>query len=106
MRGAGLKKRVGALISRAPGAPSLPAPPVIKEVGNSDFIEMDMHLARIGGQMRSSWIVEPADGRIPFTDVGKKAARDANKETHDNPQSRPITERRLIAIGPAEGPPT
>ena len=37
------------------------------------ILEMDLHLARIDGQMRSSWIVEPADGQMPFTDAGKKA---------------------------------
>jgi hypothetical protein len=105
MMEAGFKQMVGDLISTAPIDPNLPAPPVVKEVGNSDFIEMDMHLARIGGQMRSSWIVEPADGRLPFTDVGKKAARAANDDTYDGPEGRPMTERCLIAIGSPEGPP-
>ena len=67
-------KMVGDLISPAPIDPNKPAPPVIKDVDNSDFIEMDLNLARIDGQLRSSWIVEPADGRLPFTEAGKKAA--------------------------------
>lgn len=99
------KKMVGDLLSNAPIDPKLPAPPVVKEAPQADFLEMDMHLARIGGQMRSSWIVEPADGRIPFTDVGKKARAAAVKENFDGPEGRPTEERCLQAIGSPEGPP-
>ena len=99
------KKMVGDLLSNAPIDPKLPAPPVVKEAPQADFLEMDMHLARIGGQMRSSWIVDPADGRIPFTDVGKKARAAAVKENFDGPEGRPTEERCLQAIGSPEGPP-
>jgi hypothetical protein len=102
---AGFKQMVGDLIDPAPIDPKKPAPAVIKDVGNNDFLEMDLHLARIDGQMRSSWIVEPADGRIPFTDAGRAANRAANKESYDGPEGRPITERCLVAIGSPEGPP-
>jgi len=102
---AGFRKFAGDIISEAPIDPNLPAPPVVKQVPQADFLEMDLHLARIGGQLRSSWIVEPADGRIPFTDEGKKAARAANKETYDGPEGRPNEERCLVGIGSPEGPP-
>ena len=98
------KKMVGDILSPT-ADPKLPAPPVVKEAPQADWIEMDMHLARIGGQMRSSWIVEPADGRIPFTDVGKKARAAAVKEDFDGPEGRPTEERCLQAIGSPEGPP-
>ncbi|MDB5426390.1 MAG: hypothetical protein JWR43_365 [Phenylobacterium sp.] len=98
------KKMVGDLL--APFVdPKLPAPPVVKEAPQSDYLEMDMHLARINGQMRSSWIVDPADGRVPFTDVGKKARAAAVKEDFDGPEGRPTEERCLQAIGSPEGPP-
>ena len=101
----GFKMMVADLISTAPIDPSLPAPPVVDEAPQSDILEMDMHLARIDGQIRSSWIVEPADGRIPFTDVGKTAARAAVDDTLDGPETRPTEERCLTAIGSPEGPP-
>ena len=68
---------------------------------------MDLHLARIDGQPRSSWIVDPADGRLPFTDAGKKARAAAAKapEDFDNPEARDTQERCLTAIGSPEGPP-
>jgi len=105
MMTAGFKQMTGSMLDPAPVDPNLPAPPVVKSAPNTDYLEMDVNLARINGQMRSSWIVEPADGRIPFTDAGKKAERATAKETFDGPEGRPMTERCLIAIGSPEGPP-
>ena len=102
---AGFKKFAGELASAAPIDPNKPAPEPIKEVANADFLEMDLNLARIDGQMRSSWIVEPADGRLPFTDAGRKATKEFTKDSYDGPEGRPTEERCLTAIGSPEGPP-
>ena len=80
------------------------APPVVKEAPQSDILEMDLRLARIDGKPRSSWIVEPANGQIPFTDAGRKAYA-GRKSTYNDPEARPLTERCLIAVGSPEGPP-
>jgi len=84
--------------------PNMPAPPVVKDAPQADILEMDLKLARIDGQPRSSWIVEPADGKLPFTDAGKKAARQVGSN-YEGPEGRPLEERCLIAIGSSEGPP-
>ncbi|HEX5262298.1 MAG TPA: hypothetical protein VFW13_02145, partial [Phenylobacterium sp.] len=104
---AGFKKMAGDLISPAPIDPKLPAPPVVKEAPQADWIEMPLQLARINGQPRSSWIVDPADGKLPYTDAVKKARADAAKapENFDNPEDRDTQERCLTAIGSPEGPP-
>ena len=101
------KKMAGDIISPDPVDPKLPAPPEVKEAPQSDYIEMDLHLGRIDGQPRTSWIVEPADGRLPFTDAEKKARAAAAKapEDFDNPENRDTQERCLTAIGSPEGPP-
>jgi len=103
----GFKKMAGSIIDPAPIDPKLPAPPVVKEAPQADYIEMDLRLARIDGQPRSSWIVEPADGRLPFSDEEKKARAVAAKapELFDNPEDRDTQERCLTAIGSPEGPP-
>lgn len=85
--------------------PDAPALPPAEEAPNTEWVEMDMKLARIDGQPRSSWIVEPADGRLPFTDAGKAAARAAQAESFDGPEGRPTAERCLSGIGSPEGPP-
>lgn len=102
---AGFRKMVNPLISEAPIDPSLPAPPVVKSVENADFLEMDLRLARVNGEIRTSWIVEPADGRIPFTEAGRQASRARDRDGYEGPEARPLMERCLIAIGSPEGPP-
>jgi hypothetical protein len=104
---AGFKQMAGSIISPDPVDPKLPAPPVVKEAPQADYIEMDLHLARINGQPRSSWIVDPADGKLPFTDAVKKARAAAAKapENFNNPEDRDTQERCLTAIGSPEGPP-
>ena len=55
----------------------------------SEFNERGHALARVNGQIRSSWIVEPADGRIPYTAAARKRlGLDAEKrpERRDNPE--------------------
>jgi hypothetical protein len=101
------KSMTGDLTNPAPIDPKLPAPPVVKEAPQADYIEMDMRLGRIDGQPRSSWIVEPADGRLPFTDAEKKTRAAAAKapEAFDNIEDRDTQERCLTAIGSPEGPP-
>ncbi len=101
------KKMAGDIISPEPVDPKLPAPPVVKEAPQSDYIEMPLRLARINGQPRTSWIVEPADGRLPFTEAEKTARAAAAKapEVFDNPEDRDTQERCLTAIGSPEGPP-
>jgi hypothetical protein len=100
----GFRKMAGDLL-KTEVDPNAPAPPIVKEAPQADYLEMDMHLARIGGQMRSSWIVEPANGRLPFSDAGKKIRAAVIKEDLDGPEGRPTEERCLTAIGSPEGPP-
>ena len=104
MMEAGFKQLVGDLL--APSVdPNAAAPPVVKQAPQADWLEMDLHLATIDGQLRSSWIVDPAAGRIPFTPAGRKAQAALDAENMDGPEGRPLAERCLTAIGSPEGPP-
>jgi hypothetical protein len=85
--------------------PNGPPPPVVKDAPETDFVEMDERLGRIDGKARGSWIVDPPDGRLPFTEAGRKAVEKAKAETLDGPEGRPAAERCLTAIGSPEGPP-
>jgi len=101
-------RSLGGLISEAPVDPAAPAPPETEAVESSDFIEMEMKLARVRGEIRSSWIIDPPDGRLPFTEAGRKAAGEAARRARvdfDGPESRPTAERCLTGVGAPEGPP-
>ncbi|HYE87920.1 MAG TPA: hypothetical protein VEA16_16265 [Vicinamibacterales bacterium] len=70
-----------------------------------------LEVLRIGGEARSSIIVDPPDGRIPpLTDAGKRrvaelTARERKFGEFDHPEVRPLAERCLISFGPNAGPP-
>lgn len=81
-------------------------PPIQDDVGQADSEWWDMGgtLARIDGHARASWVVEPADGILPYTEAGK-LGRASLPAGFDGPESRAPTERCLGAIGSPAGPP-
>ena len=88
------------------GAPEKgkPLPPV----GNYDVAYTDpgSHVTSIGGELRSSWIVYPENGKIPaLTDVGAKLEASSPRKRgtgYDNPEERGLGERCVLLSG---GPP-
>jgi hypothetical protein len=85
---------------------------------NAFWIDPGMTYNRINGTYRSSFIVEPANGQIPFKDRRAAAARVEDDEENeatarpapgprgnfDGPESRPLGERCFLTSGSA-GPP-
>jgi hypothetical protein len=72
----------------------------------AEWWETDQGLARIRGQVRTSWIVAPADGKRPFTAAAKaanKAFQASQKTVFDNPEDRARSERCIDDDG--AGPP-
>jgi hypothetical protein len=71
------------------------------------FWTVGVRLARIDGKARTSWIVDPADGRLPYAAEGQAArARQTKAHTNPaNPETRSASERCLIAGWAAAGPP-
>jgi hypothetical protein len=69
--------------------------------------ETGAHLARIDGKARSSWIVDPADGRLPYTAAGIAAVRGmpAVVANANNPETRNASERCLLSGFAGSGPP-
>jgi hypothetical protein len=54
-------------------------------------------LAMVKGEYRTSVIVDPADGRLPFTKMGLELAAwvEARNKLYDDPEQRPLAERCL-----------
>ena len=68
----------------------------------------DGRLARIGGHARTSWIVSPADGRVPYRPEARKqfdVGRARFSTGFENPEDRPPQERCLIGTRGVSGPP-
>jgi hypothetical protein len=76
--------------------------------GETEWWELGGKLARIEGQARSSWVTEPADGRLPFSPEGRRNLQ-ANQarlmSNFDGPEVRPATERCLVSVGGTNAPP-
>jgi hypothetical protein len=73
---------------------------------NSFWVDPGVHIATVKGELRSSWIVDPPNGRIPFSPEGRKRAQSlaAKRDDFTGPETRPLGER-CIAIGNRVGPP-
>ena len=72
----------------------------------SEWWETDVGLARIRGQISTSWIVSPADGQVPVSPATKtfhKARRERMKVDFDNSEGRDQSERCVETDG--AGPP-
>jgi hypothetical protein len=103
--------------ARAGGAPSDPnagAPKDANSVAgyNSFWTDPGVSLMKVRGEARSSYIMEPADGRIPFRDRAKSLALPiregveyrSGKGAYEGPEVLPLRERCLIAQSDGGGP--
>lgn len=75
---------------------------------NSFWIDPGSTYGVVKGEARSSWIVDPPDGRIPYTKEAKARfeARLAKvRGTWDGPEIRPQGERCIVGFGSTGGPP-
>jgi hypothetical protein len=77
----------------------------VPAVIDPDFQVSDVRaLASVRGELRSSMIVTPADGQIPFSPKAEKLARlsaELEETAFDGPEQRPTSERCLAGIGQA-----
>lgn len=93
-----------------PTDPNAPAPAKADDPGgyNAFWIDPGTKVGAILGQHRSSWLVEPADGKLPYSAEGRKffmseVAR--IRGNFDGPEARQLAERCLLGFGSTAGPP-
>jgi hypothetical protein len=74
---------------------------------NSFWMDPGTRLARVRGEIRSSLIVDPADGQIPYSLRGnaRLLARYWELRNADNPETRLLGERCIVGFGSTGGPP-
>jgi hypothetical protein len=93
-----------------PTDPKAGAPPAGNDPGgyNASWTDPGVALGRIDGQVRTSWLVDPANGQLPYSAVGRKAYVEALRKARnswDGPETRPLGERCILGFGSTAGPP-
>ncbi len=74
---------------------------------NSFWMDPGSRLARVRGEIRSSLIVDPTDGKIPYSWQGNAQLLGRYWELRnvDNPETRLLGERCIVGFGSTGGPP-
>jgi hypothetical protein len=73
---------------------------------NAFWIDPGSEFGLVKGERRTSWIIDPVDGKIPYNEQGRKAVAhfDHEKDNFDGPEARPPADRCLYTGGRI-GPP-
>ena len=96
-----------------PSDPEREAPTAGRSVGgyNNFWVDRGTDVIEINGEYRTSIIVDPADGQIPYVenwrgrDIRSQFRAMPDVEPYDGPELRPLGERCLLAFGSSSGPP-
>ncbi len=74
---------------------------------NTFWMDPGSRLARVRGEIRSSLIVDPADGKLPYSWRGRASlwGRYWELRNIDNPETRLLGERCIVGFGSTGGPP-
>lgn len=70
---------------------------------NAFWIDPGTKLATVKGELRTSWIVEPANGRIPYKPGASRGGGYAITN-FDGPETRPMAERCVLSFSGSYGP--
>lgn len=72
---------------------------------NAFWIDPGTRFGVVRGETRTAWITDPPDGKIPYSDEGRKLARAGESRLgYSDPEARPLPDR-CLATGGRTGPP-
>jgi len=71
---------------------------------NAFWIDPGSHLANVKGEYRTSWIVEPSTGRIPYKPGARNSGGGYAITNFDGPETRPLAERCVMSFSGSAGP--
>jgi len=95
--------------SNQPSDPNRGAPTEGQNVGGYNTFWMDPgdRLAVVDGEIRTSILVDPADGQLPYSEQGRAnfSAAMQRRQSYDGPEVRPLGERCMVGFGSSGGPP-
>lgn len=75
---------------------------------NTFWMDPGEQMAVLNGEVRTSIIVDPEDGRLPWAEGAQRAifaGRSNGRGPYDGPEARPMGERCLVGFGSSGGPP-
>jgi hypothetical protein len=76
---------------------------------NNFWLDRGQQVTTIGGEKRTSLIVEPSNGKVPPLTAPRQKEFASRIQTlrgnYDGPEARPLGERCLLAFGSSSGPP-
>jgi hypothetical protein len=74
---------------------------------NYFWIDPGTRVGKVKGELRSSWITDPPNGRVPYKPVARSAMMKAVStfNSYDNPEERIANERCIVGFGSTGGPP-
>jgi hypothetical protein len=68
------------------------------------WLDHGRHYATVKGEIRSSWLTDPPNGRLPTKPGAGRAAAAGGYGTFDGPETRPLAERCIISYSRSAGP--
>ncbi len=71
---------------------------------NAFWMDPGQGYARVKGEYRSSWITNPSDGRIPYSERGVQANTRGGGGAFDDFERRPLSERCIMSFTGSYGP--
>lgn len=71
---------------------------------NAFWIDPGTKLATVKGELRSSWITEPANGRIPYKPGAARSGGGYAITNFDAAETRPLAERCIMSFSGGAGP--
>ncbi|HEY1837010.1 MAG TPA: hypothetical protein VGG36_05085 [Rhizomicrobium sp.] len=75
---------------------------------NSFWLDLGSKFGVVNGEIRSSWITDPADGHVPYSEKGRRdtmASAIPQFRNFDGPEVRSLGERCIVGYGSTGGPP-
>jgi hypothetical protein len=93
-----------------PTDPDKGAPPQGDDPGgyNSFWIDLGNKFGVVKGEIRTSWIVDPPDGHVPYSPEGRRDMMTSGLQqfrNFDGPEARSLGERCIVGYGSTGGPP-
>jgi hypothetical protein len=75
---------------------------------NAFWTDSGTRLGVVRGEIRNAWIVDPKDGRVPYSVEGRKAFEKLHSRANgdfDGPEGRTPADRCIVGFGSTGGPP-